>query len=271
MIDNMGENLTKKIANALFPYMMYIKTRAKWNMEIKEDKKKYKVILFSHGFYGIPENYRAYINELVSQGNVVVAPYHTDGSAMHVALEEETIPFKPIEKEQYKERTTERIQNLEDAAYIFENYPEFKKHIDLSRIVAIGHSYGGGTVAGQLMNTELKGNDEDTPRLVGGIVMDSWMEPLKDIKKKYNAPLLSLHSSIWKWEGNETARADVDELNAYETQSMTLPETGHHNFNDFSFIQPFFFWLSKGIGKANVARTMERQFTAIHQFLKNLQ
>jgi hypothetical protein len=40
------------------------------------------VLVFSHGLYGLPDVYLTHISYLVSHGFIVVAPEHTDGSAM---------------------------------------------------------------------------------------------------------------------------------------------------------------------------------------------
>ncbi|KAL0484971.1 acetylhydrolase [Acrasis kona] len=51
---------------------------------ISSQRDSYPVIIFSHGLYGVPEHYTYICENMASNGYVVIAPYHTDGSSLAV-------------------------------------------------------------------------------------------------------------------------------------------------------------------------------------------
>jgi dienelactone hydrolase len=81
---------------------------------------KYPVIVFSHGLMGFPEHYSTICEHLTSQGYIVVAPYHTDGSCP-VVLPYEAIfndssnSMEPILFDQMREEFVSKQRDLCDS------------------------------------------------------------------------------------------------------------------------------------------------------------
>jgi platelet-activating factor acetylhydrolase len=134
------------------------------------NNKKFPLIVFSHGLGGTGGLYSYQTRSLAAQGYVVVALDHTDGSAPVVQKLDGTIltldneanelwnSQNPLESVLVRRRQTEwRAMELEATALALKglnqkNIPEleslgisFVDRLDVSRLVAMGHSFGGAT------------------------------------------------------------------------------------------------------------------------------
>ena len=109
----------------------------------------YPVVLFSHGYSGIRLQSTFLTSHLASWGMIVVSPDHWSRDLYHVLS-------APVGDRQSS--ITELLASLDlisaqntTAGSIFEN------HVDDSRVVAVGHSAGGGTVVGAAFDDRVDG------------------------------------------------------------------------------------------------------------------
>ena len=109
----------------------------------------YPVVLFSHGYSGIRLQSTFLTSHLASWGMIVVSPDHWSRDLYHVLS-------APVGDRQSS--ITELLASLDlisaqnaTAGSIFEN------HVDDTRVVAVGHSAGGGTVVGAALDDRVDG------------------------------------------------------------------------------------------------------------------
>ncbi len=119
---------------------------------------------------------------------------------------------------------------------------------NLDKVVAIGHSFGGVSCLGLLLEQE--------PRIKAVVSLDGWMFPLKgSMGPVFNEtlspsfpferapPVLFIDAEDWKgnekyFQKNKARIAQLTELSGGRWKSITIKGTGHHNFNDFPFYSP---------------------------------
>jgi platelet-activating factor acetylhydrolase len=134
------------------------------------DNNKFPLLVFSHGLGGTGGLYSYQTRSLAAHGYVVVALDHTDGSAPVVQKLDGTIltldneanelwnSQNPLESVLVRRRQTEwRAKELAATTLALKglnqnNIPEseslgisFVDRLDVSRLVAMGHSFGGAT------------------------------------------------------------------------------------------------------------------------------
>jgi predicted dienelactone hydrolase len=121
----------------------------------------FSVVLFSHGSSAITFSYTAQIEDLVSHGYVVVAIEHTDAAGIILfpdgrirLFHEPPAPSSPP-KDPLKAMIASAEQGTqtgaEDVRFVLDTLTQNKiplaKIMDLNRVAAVGHSYGGTVTA----------------------------------------------------------------------------------------------------------------------------
>ena len=163
--------------------------------------KKFPLILFSHGDGGLLNQNTSQVEELVSNGYVVIACNHTYNASITFDKEGNPIPYKQNvswnEQAQYhKKYYTNLLINYryQDLAFLlktikqdsFDGYSAnpFKKIIDFKNVGAMGHSMGGGTTyIAMLKDDEIK----------AGVALDGWFFGLLDEDANTNTKKPFLH------------------------------------------------------------------------------
>lgn len=121
----------------------------------------FPVALFSHGYSSTTFSYTAQIEDLVSHGYVVVAIEHTDAAGIvlfpdgHIRLFRDlpTPPSSPKDPLQAMILSAEEgtQTGAEDVRFVLDTLTQKKiplaKIMDLKRVAAVGHSYGGTLTA----------------------------------------------------------------------------------------------------------------------------
>ncbi|MBD8498771.1 alpha/beta hydrolase family protein [Paenibacillus arenosi] len=123
---------------------------------IAENKQKYPVLIFSHGFGARNDSYRFLTEQLASQGYIVVSVQHTYNSFLTQFPTGKVAPYvgSKIENYAYMDRlmtnvwvkdiqsVLDRLEQLSEK----QSYPIWKQ-LDLKRIGMLGHSFGGAASA----------------------------------------------------------------------------------------------------------------------------
>ena len=162
---------------------------------------KFPLILFSHGDGGLLTQNTSQVEELVSNGYIVIACNHTYNASITFDKEGSPIPYKQNvswnEQAQYhKKYYTNLLINYryQDLAFLLKTLKQnllndgsvnpFKKNIDFEKVGAMGHSMGGGTTyIAMLKNKEVK----------AGVALDGWFFGLLDEDAKTNTKKPFLH------------------------------------------------------------------------------
>lgn len=108
---------------------------------------KFPIVVFSHGFAGFPTQSARLTAHLASWGFVVAAPDHKDRDLSAVAVQALTGQLN----EQNQINGSNDVQDLENTISLLERANTsptsiFYRHLDTSRIGAVGHSAGGSAV-----------------------------------------------------------------------------------------------------------------------------
>jgi platelet-activating factor acetylhydrolase len=256
----------------------------------------FPVGVFSHGLAGSRTTYSAYLAELASEGMVIAAVEHRDGSAPYTQIrrreakggkliEEDLIYFKYDELDVAQENEQEEVtiwdmrkaQLAQRQAEVMEavqllrdindgrgnemceqstrtidvervNIGQWKDRLDINKIWALGHSFGGATSIELLRRT-------DTP-FTHAIVLDPWLEPIAKANEagveKIKRPLFVINSdafTIWR-KHFAWLRELVFEANSQTGGTLgwliTLTKTKHTDFSDFPFLMPRIFRPASG-------------------------
>jgi len=182
-------------------------------------EKKWPVIVFSHGMGCSRFAYSQICADLASHGFVVAATEHREGSSclsFHMEKGKKTlIPHLRVEEGQKEylvrnQQLKHRVREVKDTLSLMidlnnganiknvltdEIYQTeiFKDCLDLSNPILTGHSFGGAT--------SLLALQED-PRFKRGIVLDSWLFPLRDEVFQPQQPLVFINTESFMNKSN---------------------------------------------------------------------
>ncbi|TVX92075.1 alpha/beta hydrolase family protein [Paenibacillus agilis] len=123
---------------------------------IVENKQKYPVLIFSHGFGARNDSYRFLVEPLASQGYIVVSVQHTYNSFLTQFPTGKVAPFigSEMDSTSYMDQLITNVW-VKDIQFVLDrleqlsqkySYPIWKQ-LDLKRIGMLGHSFGGATAA----------------------------------------------------------------------------------------------------------------------------
>ena len=162
---------------------------------------KFPLILFSHGDGGLLTQNTSQVEELVSNGYIVIACNHTYNASITFDKSGNPIPYKQNvswnEQAQYhKKYYTNLLINYryQDLAFLLQTLKQnslndgsvnpFKNNIDFENVGAMGHSMGGGTTyITMLKNNEVK----------AGVALDGWFFGLLNEDAQTNTKKPFLH------------------------------------------------------------------------------
>ena len=205
----------------------------------------YPVVIISHGWSGFRNLHSDLAEEYASQGYIAVAIDHTYGSLATVfeldvaylnkaALpqREETPDFLDYANtlvNVYGDDTISTINYLEHMNQ--DETHEFFGRLDLSSIVAIGHSTGGGGIVSAALKDD---------RIKGIIGLDAWVESieLNRLLEGLNIPALFLRSGAWEISFNNERLYQLVEASA-ESYLYQVNGTTHYDFAMVYMYSPF--------------------------------
>lgn len=102
---------------------------------------RFPVIIFSHGGRCSRDRYVYFANHWASHGYIVIQPAHLDSSSLPAP----EIRGMQMMNEAVRTRRLDMIHLLDSFEIIIDLVPDLVGHLDAERVVAAGHSLGGGT------------------------------------------------------------------------------------------------------------------------------
>ncbi|WP_244562970.1 acetylhydrolase [Paenibacillus uliginis] len=155
-----GYSKILNLPKLLFSTFGYVKTHAIENAEISNQEPAYPVLLFSHGFSGHKNQNTFQIEQLVSQGYIVVGMDHSYSSTASIFSDGRVANYMPQDTNSiaYLDKANEGW--VEDAKFVLDqveklakNDPDhrFSGRMDMQNVGMFGHSFGGATSTQMLM------------------------------------------------------------------------------------------------------------------------
>lgn len=116
------------------------------------------------------------------------------------------------------------VQNVLQTQF---DWTTLENSMDLCKIAAVGHSFGGATVIEALCK-EVK--------FKCGVALDAWMFPLDDeLFPRVKQPIFFINSDKFQWAGN-ISRMKKLESAVIQRKMITIRGTVHQSFPDFTFL-----------------------------------
>lgn len=236
----------------LFTNFGYVKTHAIKNAEISNQESTYPVLLFSHGFSGHKNQNTFQIEQLVSQGYIVVGIDHTYSSTTSVFSDGRIANYVPQKTESivYLDKANEGW--VEDAKFVLDqvellaqNDPEnrFVGRMDMENVGMFGHSFGGATSTQMLMtDSRIK-----AALNMDGVLYGKLRVPPDGLKKPFM--MMSADDSIREakeTDGKEFIEFVNETLPRYEYVTvggnywMKIKDMKHMGFSDLYLFSPLY-------------------------------
>jgi platelet-activating factor acetylhydrolase len=258
-------------------------------------ERKLPLIVFSHGLAGLRTTYSTICCELASQGFIVAAVEHRDGSAcISVSHQKESKTYikpppegstqsHPFRNTQLQYRfyevfaTLNLIESLDLGDQVVNLHPSAAKHqpepirfqIDRSQVIVMGHSFGACTAIYSVTQE---------PRFRALVCMDPWMMPLpKDFIDRYwlrPLPVHIINSShfLRDSESNWSLVRKLLEKNQegqQHTRMITVLNTAHQDISDMPALLPHFL-LSRPPNPTDIEVIYNLHHHSILLFLKEI-
>ncbi len=215
-----------------------IESNSYYDAPINDAVSKYPVVIVSHGWRGFKTLHTDYIEELASNGYVVISIDHTYGSVATV-FGDDDVEYLNLDALIYRDDNPDFLIDANNLVNTYsgdivdtidyldmlntdENSIYYGK-LDLDRIGLLGHSTGGG--AG--VNTALI--DDRVHSVLG---LDAWVEPIdfNVVTNKLDVPSLFIRSGAWETgENNENLYEIVNQSNQ-SSMLYQIDGTTHYDF-----------------------------------------
>lgn len=250
-------------------HLEYVSTYACWGVDAVVGE-PLPVITFDHGRRGFAAQNTFLAEELASHGWLVVATDHPEGAILSVFRDGERIPFNEasfgggLEGTAYEdairglgERWIAVTQAALDALEAGLGPSTLVGRMDRSRLVATGHSTGGGTAFGVCAAEA---------GCLAAIGLDPWMLPMPPrlFVDGLTAPLLGIFSDPALGFFEPINREAFDELaeatngNGAPATARTYPNAGHMDVTDVTLLSPIADRLGLYVGPAAGPSVIER-------------
>jgi dienelactone hydrolase len=208
----------------------------------------YPVVIYSHGWQGYRSLALNQIENLVSNGYVVIAPDHTYSAVATVFEDGELVPYWPaalpveedVDPELYHEASALLVEtHANDLVGIIDALEEGDSgpfgqvagSIDMTRIGMYGHGVGGGAAVSVCLTDE---------RCDGVLGMDPWVEHLPDRTLAISAtrPAMFMRSAEWDDLPNDAILRGIAERSESTTYWIGIDGSGHNDFLMFPLFSP---------------------------------
>ncbi|KAB2394174.1 alpha/beta hydrolase family protein [Bacillus cereus] len=231
-----GLEKTLSIPAFAFSHMELVKSHSFMDLQLSDSENHYPILLFSHGFNGFRNQNTFQVEELASQGYIVLSIDHTLDAAATVFPDGRTAYVQPINL------TDEGDSHIklweEDVSFVLNQIEKlnqndetgfFTGRMDTSRIGMFGHSYGGATAA------QILAKDS---RVKAAINMDGTLYGEIFPESGIGKPFLLMSAE------------EPDEADPYEVRerygrglagggmSMVIPHTDHTSLTDLHLFSP---------------------------------
>lgn len=208
----------------------------------------YPVVIYSHGWQGYRSLALNQIENLVSNGYVVIAPDHTYSAVATVFEDGDLVPYWPaalpiegeVEPDVYLEASALLVEtHANDLVGVIaaleegESGPfgQVARSIDMTRIGMYGHGVGGGAAVSVCLT------EEACDAVLG---MDPWVEHLPDRTLAISAtkPAMFLRSAEWDDLPNDAILRGIAERSESTTYWIGIDGSGHNDFLMFPLFSP---------------------------------
>ncbi|WP_152393318.1 alpha/beta hydrolase family protein [Paenibacillus guangzhouensis] len=221
-------------------HLNLVKSNAITEARLSDSESRYPVLIFSHGLNGFRNQNTFEVEELASQGYIVLCIDHAYDAAATVYPDGRTAYFQSTNMSDISERDRHIKLWQEDTAFVLDQVEKLNRgdednrfigRIDTSRIGMFGHSYGGATAAQMLV--------EDT-RIKAAINMDGLLYGSNVPDTGIGKPYLSMSAEILDdpLEDPMLIKVRNERALAGGGMSMVIPHTDHMSFTDFHLISP---------------------------------
>ncbi|ACL76569.1 alpha/beta hydrolase family protein [Ruminiclostridium cellulolyticum] len=175
-----GGEKTVPLVSFLLSHLKYVKSNSYTDAKLSGKQEKYPLLIFSHG-YGAFRNANTFeVEELASQGYIVVGIDHTYDAAATVFSDGRVAELNQDTQKMFYSGSVDAMDKhneiwVKDVEFVLDTVEKINKKdplnhftgkIDLDKIGMFGHSYGGATTAQVLMRD---------PRVKAGINMDGYL------------------------------------------------------------------------------------------------
>ncbi|TPX59830.1 1-alkyl-2-acetylglycerophosphocholine esterase [Powellomyces hirtus] len=255
-------------------------------------------VVFSHGLGGMRTTYSTFCGNLASQGLVVAAIEHRDGSAAVSALNNHSdkIPYKVPDEKHLKpgqsvdsyllelrrgqlalkavevQEVVQLLRDLNDGADIknlmaTRESPDIQSslrgRLDFDNAVVAGHSFGAASALTAMQ-------DKNGMKFKAGIALDPWMHAV-DGSLPVSTPFISIQSESFQWKANlDPLRSFFSHRECAATSRFgVLKGTAHQDVSDFPVLFPGLMLRIKLRGTADPAKSLELYHAWHMQFLKD--
>ncbi|GGF28015.1 carboxylic ester hydrolase [Halobacillus andaensis] len=276
------------LPSLVFDHLKQVKTNTLNEAELLPKEDGYPVVLFSHGFMGTRMQNYSQMEELASQGYIVVSLDHTYESAYT------RFPDGREVKTKYKatdfsgmDHSKNIATRTADASFVLDKLQEwneksessFQNTLDLSRVGMFGHSYGGATTAkvmaedfrfkvGANMDGALYGSDVEegfTQPFMNLIAKSSYEYTPSEEELKMNGMTLEEYKAL--------SEQNLQNINTLfqsgvkdDSYKITFLEGDHYSFSDMPYWVPI---LENGYDKTQNHPVMNKYIVALFdQYLK---
>ena len=208
---------------------------------------KFPMILFSHGLGGTKTQNSINIEELVSNGYIVVAPDHTYDASITIFEDGSKKEFQsglPVsqlkndvvsEKVFWETRLPQINTRAGDIKFIIDKLQTMQENliysiIDFNNIGVFGHSFGGATSVVSSWNDS---------RISACLNLDGWFEPIIDniITNGLKIPFCYIGQESWGEKSKNYERVyDFFENCQSDTYFIKIKETKHFDYADLPYI-----------------------------------
>ncbi|PEE37906.1 alpha/beta hydrolase family protein [Bacillus cereus] len=240
--DEIAKGLEKSLSIPAFAFhhLGLMKSNAFMEAQLSDSEERYPVLLFSHGLSGFRNQNTFEVEELASQGYIVVGIDHTYDAAATVFPDGRTAFVQSINLTDFAERDRHIKLWKEDVVFVLNQIEKlnqsdkdnrFTGRMDTSRIGMFGHSYGGATAAQVLV--------EDS-RVKAAINMDGTLYGENVPKSRVGKPFLIMNAETSDDSTKDFLEGKVrsDHALAGGGMSMVIPHTNHTSFTDFHLFSP---------------------------------
>lgn len=229
----------------------YFKGNAYLDAPLYPDGEEWPILIFSHGWSGFKEQNIYQVEELASQGYLVVGINHTYGAIQtsfpdgRQMLRNDAALPEGVSQEEYDLASNRLVRQwAEDIAFVLDEFAQrdqavgewpFSGRVDFSKVGVFGHSTGGGATA------EFCGTDA---RCKAALVMDLWVEPVSSsvVAAGLSQPFLLMHSADWvdleEPSPNFLRIGQLLSASSGETVEFRVEGTMHRDFSVLPMLTP---------------------------------
>lgn len=248
-------------------HLQYIKTHSYLNAPLLETGAKLPVVFFEHGLWGYRGQSTFLAEDLASHGVVVVATEHPYGAIKTVFLDGSSVAFSrdvlPASSDPDYDAAAKRLaqQWADDLSFMLDYLSSnpaltvggLAENLELSQIALIGHSTGGAS------SLDFCAQDD---RCAAALLLDPWLQPVAEtiLENGISQPVISLFSDPklhYFSEANAERYATFSANDSAPLKTLTLLDSGHHNFDDSALLSPIARFVGHSVGKISAYRGFE--------------